>query len=193
MPLISSRRNTTALTAKGLAAFEADVAAGGFLRVTQPDPEALAVLAPFKAQYGGADITGDEVKAMIEDGLQATFGEGGSTGPYPDTGGLRFDLNSAAAHGNRASGLEGFDAQTGLRMPLESSRPDTLLVLSFTANGGDGYITLRDVPAERRPDIGVLDADVFLTRIDGLPQNDAGLPVISKLPVALYSTQSFAP
>ena len=64
MPLISSRRNTTALTAKGLAAFEADVAAGSFLRVTQPDPEALAVLAPFKAQvdvlkaqYGGADIT----------------------------------------------------------------------------------------------------------------------------------------
>ena len=200
MPLISSRRNTTALTAKDLAAFEADVAAGGFLRVTQPDPEALAVLAPFKAQvdalkaqYGGADITGDEVKAMIEDGLQATFGEGGSTGPYPYTGGLRCDLNSAAAPGNRASGLEGFDAQTGLWMPLESSRTDTLFVLSFNANGGDGYITLRDVPAERRPDIGVLDADVFQTRIDGLPQNDAGLPVISKLPVALYSTQSFAP
>ena len=49
------------------------------------------------------------------------------------------------------------------------------------------------MPAERRPDIGVLDADVFQTWIDGLPQNDAGLPVISKLPVALYSTQSFAP
>ena len=72
MPLISSRRNTTALTATDLAAFEADVAAGGFLRVAEPDPEALAVLVPFKAQvdalkaqYGGADITGDEIKAKI--------------------------------------------------------------------------------------------------------------------------------
>lgn len=200
MPLISSRRNTTALTAKDLAAFEADVAAGGFLRVAEPDPEALAVLVPFKAQvdalkaqYGGADITGDEIKAKIQDGLQATFGEGGSTGPYPHTGGLRFDVNSAAAPGTRTSGLEVFDAQTGLWMPLESSRTYTLFVLSFNATGRDGYITLRDVSAERRLDIGVLDANVFQTWIDGLPQNDAGLPVISKLPVALYSTQSFAP
>ena len=78
-------------------------------------------------------------------------------------------------------------------MPLESSRTYTLFVLSFNATGRDGDITLRDVSAERRLDIGVLDANVFQTWIDGLPQNDAGLPVISKLPVALYSTQSFAP
>lgn len=71
-------------------------------------------------------------------------------------------------------------------MPLESSRTYTLFVLSFNATGRDGYITLRDVSAERRLDIGVLDANVFQTWIDGLP-------VISKLPVALYSTQSFAP
>ena len=60
------------------------------------------------------------------------------------------------------------------------------------STGGDGYTTLRDVPAERRTDIGVLDADIFQTYIDGLDKDPSQqLPVMRKLPVDLYSTQVF--
>ena len=66
-------------------------------------------------------------------------------------------------------------------------------MLYFNATGGDGYETLADVPTERRSDIGVLDADVFLTYVDRLTERDpeTGLPVLRKVNAALYSTKSF--
>ena len=45
---------------------------------------------PFGNMLFRLDVTGAEVKSMLEDGLEAVFKAGGSTGPYPYTGGLRF-------------------------------------------------------------------------------------------------------
>lgn len=147
---------------------------------------------PFGNMLFRLDITGQEVKSMIEDGLEAVFKTPGSSGPYPYTGGLRFDVNTAQPAGSRASNLQVFDKATSTWMALDAARTYRLFVLSFNATGGDGYTTLRNVPAERRTDIGVLDADVFQTYIDGL-EKDAGtqLPIMRKLPVDLYSTQLF--
>ena len=65
-------------------------------------------------------------------------------------------------------------------------------MLSFNATGGDGYTTLASIPKERRLDIGALDADVFQTWIDRIPEKDAnGRSMIRKLPLELYSTQFF--
>ncbi|SDP47269.1 5'-nucleotidase, C-terminal domain, partial [Paracidovorax cattleyae] len=108
------------------------------------------------------DVTGTEVKAMLE----AVFGTGGSTGPYPYTGGLRFDVNAAAAAGQRVSGIEVRNAASGAWEPMNATKTYKLFVLSFNATGGDGYKTLAAVPAARRLDIGVLDADVFFSYIE---------------------------
>ena len=108
------------------------------------------------------------------------------------TGGLRFDVNASAAFGQRASGLEVRNAATGTWGPIDPAKTYRLFVLSFNATGGDGYKTLAAVPAARRLDIGVLDADVFQTWIDRIPEKDAnGRSVIRKLPLELYSTQFF--
>ncbi len=40
---------------------------------------------PFGNKLFRLDITGAEVKSMLEDGLEAVYGTGGSTGPYPYT------------------------------------------------------------------------------------------------------------
>src|SRR3546814_17916310 len=61
------------------------------------------------------------------------------------------------------------------------SRTYTLFVLSVNATGGDGYATLAGVPAGRRQDIGVLDADVLQTYIDMQARNAAGLPELHRL------------
>ncbi|MDQ2147368.1 5'-nucleotidase C-terminal domain-containing protein [Alcaligenaceae bacterium C4P045] len=148
---------------------------------------------PFGNLLYRLDITGDEARGMIEDGLDAVYKTGGSTGPYPYTGGMRFDVNAAQAKGQRASNIEVFDAASGTWAPLNASRLYKLFVLSFNATGGDGYTTLANVPAARRTDIGVLDSDVFQTYIDGLPKDPVSqLPVIRKLPAALYSTKTYA-
>ncbi len=147
---------------------------------------------PFGNMLYRLDITGTEVKSMLEDGLEAVYGPNGSTGPYPYTGGMRFDVDARQARGQRVSNIEVRDATTGAWQPLDPARTYKLFVLSFNANGGDGYQTLAAVPAARRLDIGVLDSDVFFNYIESLPtRNAAGKPVIGKLPVDLYSTRSF--
>ncbi|GHC71903.1 bifunctional metallophosphatase/5'-nucleotidase [Pseudorhodoferax aquiterrae] len=168
---------------------------GGGVRVplqgTVTAAQAIAVL-PFGNMLFRLDVTGQEVKSMLEDGLEAVYGAGGSTGPYPYTGGMRFDVDARAAFGARVSGIEVRDNATGNWVALDLARTYKLFVLSFNATGGDGYKTLAAVPAARRLDIGVLDADVFFSYIEGLPKDGAtGLPTLGRLPHTLYSTKSF--
>lgn len=146
---------------------------------------------PFDNKLWKLSITGAEAKAMIEDGLEAVYGPGGSTGPYPYAGGLRWDVNVNQPKGSRASNFEVFHRASGTWLPLEESRSYSLFVLSFNATGGDGYHTLANIPEERRLDVGVQDADVFQTYIDSLPKDPSGLPVIQRLDHSLYSTKSF--
>ncbi len=147
---------------------------------------------PFGNMLFRLDVIGQEVKSMLEDGMHAVYGAGGSTGPYPYTGGLRFDVNATLARGSRVSNVEVRNATTGVWAALDLTRTYKLFVLSFNATGGDGYTTLAAVPAARRLDIGVLDADVFQAYIDKQTKDaSSGLPVLRKLDAALYSTKSY--
>ncbi len=147
---------------------------------------------PFGNMLFRLDVTGQEVKSMLEDGLEAVYGAGGSTGPYPYTGGLRFDVNAAAAMGQRVANVEVRNPATGAWGPLDPAKTYKLFVLSFNATGGDGYKTLAAVPAARRLDIGVLDADVFFSYIEKQSKDaTSGLPVLRALDTSLYSTRTF--
>lgn len=152
--------------------------AGGVRRPLQGPVTAADVIEvlPFGNLLFRLDITGAEVKSMIEDGLHATFREGGTTGPYPYTGGLRFDVNAAQARGQRASNLEVLDQTTGQWTEVRPAATYRLFVLSFSATGGDGYETLANVPTARRSDIGVLDADVLQTYIDRQAEREPARP-----------------
>ena len=152
---------------------------------------AIEVL-PYGNMLFRLDVTGQEVKSMLEDGMQAVYGPGGSTGPYPYTGGMRFDVNATLARGSRVSNIEVREAATGVWRGLDMSKTYKLFVLSFNATGGDGYTTLAAVPAARRLDIGVLDSDVFQSYIDKQAKDPAsGLPVLRHVDAALYSTKSY--
>ncbi|MFP2957813.1 bifunctional metallophosphatase/5'-nucleotidase [Myxococcus sp. 1LA] len=168
---------------------------GGVRRPLQGAVTAADVIEvlPFGNMLYKLEITGAEAKSMIEDGLHATFREGGTTGPYPYTGGLRFDVNASQPRGQRASNLEVLDQTTGEWIALQPTATYRLFVLSFNATGGDGYETLASVPAARRSDIGVLDADVLQTYIDRRAEREPGtnLPVLRKVDASLYSTKSF--
>lgn len=170
---------------------------GGGVRVPLPVGDVTAAdvntVLPFGNMLWRLDVLGSEVRSMVEDGLHATFRSGGSTGPYPYTGNLRFDVSASQARGQRAANFEVRNAGTGAWEPLVDGRTYRLFVLSFNATGGDGYEALAAVPAARRRDIGVLDADVFQTWIDSRTERAGGLPVLRKLDDAFYSTKSFTP
>ena len=77
-------------------------------------------------------------------------------------------------------------------VPIEADKVYSVVTNNFMRNGGDGYKTLAAVPAARRLDIGVLDADVFFNFIEAQPKDAAsGLPLLQRLPTDLYSTKSF--
>ncbi|MDX3907837.1 MAG: 5'-nucleotidase C-terminal domain-containing protein [Pigmentiphaga sp.] len=148
---------------------------------------------PFGNQLYRLEVTAAEIKNMLEDGMEATYGGSGATGPYPYTGGLRWDVDATRPKGQRVSNIELRDSATGNWNLLDlgnATRTYKLFVLSFNANGGDGYATLAAVPAGRRLDVGVLDADVFLEYIAAQPEGSNGLPELRKLDPALYSTKS---
>ncbi len=167
---------------------------GGGVRVplhgTVTAADAVEVL-PFDNQLWKLSITGAQARAMIEDGLDAVFRPGGSTGPYPYAGGLRWHVNANQPKGSRASNFEVYHRASGTWRPLEDASHYTLFTLTFLVNGGNGYTTLRNVPEKHRMDIGIQDADMFLTYIDNLPKDSSGLPVIQRLAPSWYSTQSF--
>lgn len=147
---------------------------------------------PFGNLLWRVNITAPEIKSMLEDGMEATYGAG-ATGPYPYTGGVRFDVDAGQPKGNRVSNLEIFNSTAGTWRLLNLSDTTTMykmFVLSFNATGGDGYTTLANLPLGRRLDIGVLDADVFLDYIATQAKNAAGLPVLRKLDASKYSTKS---
>ncbi|WP_144636672.1 bifunctional metallophosphatase/5'-nucleotidase [Bordetella genomosp. 13] len=170
---------------------------GGGVRVALPVGNVTAAdvqtVLPFSNMLWRLELTGAEVKTMVEDGLEAVFGATGSTGPYPYTGGLRFDVNYAQAYGSRARNLEVRNRDTGVWEAIDPAKSYKVFTLSFAAQGGDGYKVLATIPAERREDIGVLDADAFQTYIDRQIDPVTNAPVIERLDASLYSTKSFNP
>lgn len=146
---------------------------------------------PFGNTLWRLHLTGTEVQSMIEDGLEAVFGPNASTGSYPYAAGLRFQVQAGAARGRRASHFEVFDRQRRQWAPLAAGRTYRVMTLAFAARGGDGYATLARVPASRRQDIGIPDAEAFMGWIERQPRGREGLPVLQPLPQASYSTQAF--
>ncbi|WP_445936078.1 bifunctional metallophosphatase/5'-nucleotidase [Pigmentiphaga sp. YJ18] len=148
---------------------------------------------PFGNPMYRLEVTATEIRNLLEDGIEATYGGTGATGPYPYTGGLRWDVDATRPKGSRIANIELRDSVTGAWAPLDlgnATRTYKLFVLSFNASGGDGYGTLAAVPASRRMDVGALDADVFLEYITAQPKGANGLPQLRKLEPALYSTKS---
>ncbi len=148
-------------------------------------------LLPFDGKLWRLDLTAAEVRQMVEEGLEAVLGPNGTSGAYPYTGGLRFDVDATKPKGARASNFEYYHRPSNSWLPLDETRHYRLFALTFNATGGDGYEVLAKVPAERRMDVGVQDVDVFLTYVESLPKGADGLPVLQALDESFYSTKSF--
>ena len=130
-------------------------------------------------------------RTLQPDGLNAVYANG-TSGSYPYTGGLRFDVDATRPTGSRASGLEVYDTATARWVALDPARSYRLVVPSYNAAGGDGYTSLGNLPVARREDIGLLDADLFQTWIERQPKDPVrGLPLLRRLDDSLYSTRRY--
>ena len=102
--------------------------------------DALTVL-PFSNVLVELNMTGTQIKAVLEDALSNHLDNGGSTGSHPYAAGLRWDLDMSQPKGSRISNLELRNRATGQWSAIDSARSYVVVTNDFIASGQDGYAT----------------------------------------------------
>lgn len=119
-----------------------DIAAGA---LTVADVYSLL---PFSNTLVEMQITGAEVKQVLEQALTYAISAGGSDGAYPHGAGIRFAVDMTAATGQRVSELEVL-GDNGWQ-PIEWQRRYVMVTNSFLAAGNDGWALLGEISAAGR-------------------------------------------
>ena len=143
---------------------------------------------PFKNTLVRLDLTGAEVKATLEDAIDAVIAQN-NTGSYPYTGGLRWHVDLSKTKGQRLSQIQVRNA-SGQYENIDLGKTYKIITIDFLANGGDYYTTLKTITGSRRMDVGLDYAEAFLKYVQSLP-GQTGLKKINPLSTTEYSTQSF--
>lgn len=188
-----------------LRSFEADVAiqnAGG-VRIDIPageiSIELVYTLLPFANTLVNLDMTGAEIKQVLEEAVANFQDNDGSTGSYPYAANLRWELDLSQPFGSRFANIEIRRKGTDAWVPLQDSDEVKVVTNSFIAAGRDGYVTFGDVSDDGR----VVDTyiDYAQAFIDYLQQDlggaEPGDPVLETPPLVMppfctdYSTQLF--
>ena len=173
--------------------FSADISIqnGGGVRVDLPKGditvEKIYTVLPFKNTLVQLKATGQEIKAVLEDAIDAVVSK--NTGSYPYTGGLKWDVDLTKVKGQRVSNLQVRNTQ-GQYQSLNLNQTYQVITINFLADGQDFYSSFKNITGERRVDVGLDYAEAFLQYVESL-SGEKGKKVLSRLPVEQYSTQSY--
>ncbi|XOB62814.1 NAD nucleotidase [Campylobacterota bacterium DY0563] len=147
-------------------------------------------LLPFANTLFELQMYGDEIKQVLEDAITNTIDPEGSTGSFPYSYGLRYDVDLTASANNRISNLEIKNRQTGVWSEISNTTMYTIVTNSYTAGGKDGYLTFKTVQDERGLGVDTyLDyAMSFVKYMETLTANNQTL---TKLPSEDHPIKSF--
>jgi 5'-nucleotidase len=102
--------------------------------------DALTVL-PFSNVLLELNMTGTQIKSVLEDALDFQLASSSNTGAHPYAAGLRWDLDMSQAKGNRITNLEVRNRTTGTYSLISPSSSYVVVTNDFIASGKDGYTT----------------------------------------------------
>jgi 5'-nucleotidase len=141
-------------------------------------------LLPFANTLVEMDITGAEIKTVLEEALDYALQPDGSTGAYPYAAGLRWHVDTRKPKGQRLSGMEYKGKTDNSWVPFSLDDTYRLVTNNYIAGGRDGYNSFKTVKDDGRYTDTYLDyAQSF---VDYVRERGA----IGKLPASEYSTQS---
>jgi 5'-nucleotidase / UDP-sugar diphosphatase len=103
---------------------------------------------PFSNTLVEVQITGAELKLVLEQALTYAMSASGSSGAYPHGAGIQFDIDMTAADGQRVSELM-LVTSNGLQA-IVPEQTYTMVTNSFLATGADGWRLLADIDAAGR-------------------------------------------
>ena len=123
-------------------------------------------------------LTAKEIKQVLEEAIDSVLA--GNTGSYPYAAALRWQLDLEATKNQRLTEIH-FKVDSGEWVQLDPERSYQIITSDFLADGKDGYTSFSAVHGERREDMYLPYADIFLRFVESTE-------TISMLPQAEYST-----
>ena len=142
-------------------------------------------LLPFANTLVEMDMTGGEIKTVLEEALDYALQPDGSTGAYPYAAGLRWVVDATKPAGQRLSKMEYKGRDDAAWVPLDMNKTYRLVTNNYIAAGRDGYLTFKTVKNDGRYTDTYLDyAQSF---VDYVEERSS----VGKLPASEYSTQRF--
>lgn len=100
---------------------------------------------PFSNTVVTIDMKGAEIVRVLNEALDYAQGISSSTGAFPYSANLRYDVTLGAAPGTGIHNVDVRDPGTGTWTPIDSQATYTVATNSFTAHGKDGYVTFGEV------------------------------------------------
>jgi len=141
-------------------------------------------LLPFANTLVEMEMTGAEIKTVLEEALDYALQPDGSTGAYPYAAGLRWHVDATKGLGQRLSMMEFKGRDDAAWTPLDMGKTYRLVTNNYIAAGRDGYKTFKTVKNDGRYTDTYLDyAQSFVDYVE-----ERG--TVGKLPASEYSTQS---
>jgi len=140
-------------------------------------------LLPFANTLTELDMTGTEIKAVLEEALEYAVKAGGSTGAYPYAAGLRWTVDLSKPAGSRFSKLEYKGKKDSAWTALDTAKSYKVVTNNFLATGQDGYATFKKVMDSGRA------LDTYLDYAQSFVDYTKKVKTLSRLPVSEYSTQ----
>jgi hypothetical protein len=139
---------------------------------------------PFGNTMLTMQLTGTQVIAALEDGLDNAIKPDGSSGAYPYAAGLRFEVDASKAKGSRITNVEVNPRLAGAWAAIDTAKTYTVVTNNYIAGGKDGYTTFG--AAGGKVDTFTNYAQSFMDYLQTTNKS-----VIAALPDAEFSTQKF--
>ena len=141
-------------------------------------------LLPFANTLVEMDMTGAEIKVVLEEALDYALQPDGSDGAYPYAAGLRWHVDTSKPAGSRLSNMEFKGRNDSSWSALDSSSTYRIVTNNYIASGRDGYLSFKIVKNDGRY------TDTYLDYAQSFVDYVLERGSIGKLPDSEYSTQS---
>ncbi len=141
-------------------------------------------LLPFANTLVEMDMTGAEIKTVLEEAVDYALQPDGSTGAYPYAAGLRWHIEVAAPLGQRLRQMEFKGRNDRSWAPLDMDKTYRLVTNNYIAAGRDGYLTFKTVKNGGRY------TDTYLDYTQSFVDYVQERGSVGRLPSSEYSTQA---
>ena len=146
-------------------------------------------LLPFSNTLFEIQMTGSEIKQVLEDAI-ANVKTGGSTGSFPYSYALKYDVDMSKDINNTVSNLEILNRKTQIWGELIKDKMYTIVTNSYTAGGKDGYTTFKTVQDKRGKGVDTY-LDYALSFVKYVEHKKANNQEVMILPKDFHSIKSF--